>query len=215
MCHLLPATGFVWVWFGAIWCWGRSMTWTNLTWWSIAWRACRCIGRFSMQLVLGWDAIGIMGNWHQLTPVDGWRCLKRNMDMWSVCMYWEELTKKQHWSTSRTNVCQNDGMHEHIPYGVPCLLFFSCFFYIISHGGSVFPSFSMMSCVVEAIFILLPKTLLWLGVTRSGVHYLLETAGIMNVVVNAMALSFILNAPWISEDNMFGTNMEKIPTSQC
>ena len=76
-------------------------------------------------------------------------------DVWSgtwicdQCMYWEELTKKQHWSTSRTNVCQSDGMHEHIPYGVPCLLFFSCFFYIISHGGSVFPSFSMMSCVVE------------------------------------------------------------------
>lgn len=43
--------------------------------------------------------------------------------------------------------------------------------------------------------IVIPKTLLWLGVTRSGVHYLMETAGIMNVVVNAMALSFILNAP--------------------
>lgn len=45
----------------------------------------------------------------------------------------------------------------------------------------------------NAIFILVPKTLLWFGVTRSGVHYLMETAGIMNVVVNAMALSFILN----------------------
>ena len=46
----------------------------------------------------------------------------------------------------------------------------------------------------KAIFILLPKCLLWLGVTRSGVHYLMETAGIMDVVVNAMALSFVLNA---------------------
>lgn len=47
--------------------------------------------------------------------------------------------------------------------------------------------------VFNAIFILLPKNLLWLGVTRSGVHYLMETAGIVNVVVNAMALTFILN----------------------
>ena len=54
----------------------------------------------------------------------------------------------------------------------------------------------MASPVFEAIFILLPKNLLWLGVTRSGVHYLMETAGIVNVVVNAMALTFILNASW-------------------
>lgn len=66
----------------------------------------------------------------------------------------------------------------------------------------------------EAIFILVPKTLLWLGVTRSGVHYLMETAGIMNVVVNAMALSFILNAPWLSAAFCWGLSIRKIPTSQ-
>ena len=56
----------------------------------------------------------------------------------------------------------------------------------------------------EAIFILLPKNLLWLGVTRSGVHYLMETAGIVNVVVNAMALTFILNASW-NKDSLEST----------
>ncbi|CAE7593434.1 rnf111 [Symbiodinium natans] len=44
----------------------------------------------------------------------------------------------------------------------------------------------------NAFFILLPKCMLWLGLVRSGVHYLMETAGIMNTVVNAMALTFIL-----------------------
>lgn len=64
----------------------------------------------------------------------------------------------------------------------------------------------------EAIFILLPKNLLWLGVTRSGVHYLMETAGIVNVVVNAMALTFILNASWKKRftrlDKMFGRRLQ-------
>ena len=44
----------------------------------------------------------------------------------------------------------------------------------------------------EACFILLPKSLLWLGLVRSGVHYLMETAGIVDVIVNAMALTFVL-----------------------
>ncbi|OLP86737.1 E3 ubiquitin-protein ligase arkadia [Symbiodinium microadriaticum] len=44
----------------------------------------------------------------------------------------------------------------------------------------------------NACFILLPKILLWLALVRSGVHYLMETAGIVDVVVNAMALTFVL-----------------------
>ncbi|CAE7203613.1 rnf111 [Symbiodinium pilosum] len=46
--------------------------------------------------------------------------------------------------------------------------------------------------VFNACFILLPKSLLWLGLVRSGVHYLMETAGIVDVIVNAMALTFVL-----------------------
>jgi len=47
--------------------------------------------------------------------------------------------------------------------------------------------------LLNAIIILLPKTLLWIGVVRSGVHYLMETGDIIDVVVNGMALSFILS----------------------
>lgn len=46
--------------------------------------------------------------------------------------------------------------------------------------------------VINFAFIMLPKTLLWYALVKSGVHYLMETAGIVDVVVNAMALTFVL-----------------------
>jgi len=47
--------------------------------------------------------------------------------------------------------------------------------------------------VLNFIFILFPKLLLWLALVKSGVHYLMETAGIVDTVVNAMALTFVLD----------------------
>lgn len=41
-------------------------------------------------------------------------------------------------------------------------------------------------------FVVLPKFGLWLAVAKSGVHYLMETAGIVDMIVNAMALTFVL-----------------------
>lgn len=41
-------------------------------------------------------------------------------------------------------------------------------------------------------FVLLPKFALWLAVAKSGVHYLMETAGIVDLIVNSMALTFVL-----------------------
>eukprot|EP00440_Ansanella_granifera_P004891 gb/GFBE01005305.1/.p1 GENE.gb/GFBE01005305.1/~~gb/GFBE01005305.1/.p1 ORF type:complete len:377 (+),score=80.92 gb/GFBE01005305.1/:1-1131(+) len=46
--------------------------------------------------------------------------------------------------------------------------------------------------VINVCFILIPKSMLWLALVRSGVHYLMETAGIVDVIVNAMALTFVL-----------------------
>mmetsp|Transcript_40303 Transcript_40303/g.93415 ORF Transcript_40303/g.93415 Transcript_40303/m.93415 type:complete len:484 (+) Transcript_40303:33-1484(+) len=46
--------------------------------------------------------------------------------------------------------------------------------------------------LANVCFILLPKSVLWFGLARSGVHYLMETAGIMDVVINSMALTFVL-----------------------
>lgn len=44
----------------------------------------------------------------------------------------------------------------------------------------------------NVMFLVIPKFGLWLALSKSGVQYLMETAGIMNVVVNAMALTFVL-----------------------
>lgn len=46
--------------------------------------------------------------------------------------------------------------------------------------------------VVNVLFVLIPKLMIWLALVLSGVHYLMETADIVDVVVNAMALNFIL-----------------------
>jgi hypothetical protein len=47
--------------------------------------------------------------------------------------------------------------------------------------------------ITNFIIVLVPKCALWLALVSSGVHYLMETAGIMDVVVNAMALTFVLD----------------------
>ena len=47
--------------------------------------------------------------------------------------------------------------------------------------------------IFNFLFILLPKLALWLAVARSGVHYLMETAGIVDLIVNSMALAFVLD----------------------
>eukprot|EP00930_Biecheleria_cincta_P057379 TRINITY_DN43329_c0_g1_i1.p1 TRINITY_DN43329_c0_g1~~TRINITY_DN43329_c0_g1_i1.p1 ORF type:complete len:485 (-),score=80.04 TRINITY_DN43329_c0_g1_i1:106-1560(-) len=46
--------------------------------------------------------------------------------------------------------------------------------------------------LINVCFVLIPKFCLWLALVRSGVHYLMETAGIVDVIVNAMALTFVL-----------------------
>lgn len=47
--------------------------------------------------------------------------------------------------------------------------------------------------VLNFFIILVPKCALWVALVLSGVHYLMETAGIMDLVVNAMALTFVLD----------------------
>jgi len=56
--------------------------------------------------------------------------------------------------------------------------------------------------------VLVPKCALWLALVRSGVHYLMETAGIVDVIVNAMALTFVLEVDEMVF-NRFASGMTK------
>jgi len=47
--------------------------------------------------------------------------------------------------------------------------------------------------VLNFLVIWMPKFLLWLALAATGVHYLMETADIVDMVVNAMALTFVLD----------------------
>merc|ERR1712050_85811 len=47
--------------------------------------------------------------------------------------------------------------------------------------------------IFNVCIVLVPKCALWVALVCSGVHYLMESAGIMDVVVNAMALTFVLD----------------------
>lgn len=47
--------------------------------------------------------------------------------------------------------------------------------------------------VLNFFIVLVPKCAMWVALVCSGVHYLMESAGIMAVVVNAMALTFVLD----------------------
>jgi len=46
--------------------------------------------------------------------------------------------------------------------------------------------------VVNFVMVVVPKTLLWWGVVSTGVHFLMETANIVDLVVNTMSLSWLL-----------------------
>merc|ERR1712226_1337334 len=46
--------------------------------------------------------------------------------------------------------------------------------------------------VVNAIVVLLPKFLLWKLTIETGTFFLMETSGIADIIVNSVALSFIL-----------------------
>jgi len=41
--------------------------------------------------------------------------------------------------------------------------------------------------------VLLPKCFIWWVMARHGIHYLMETAGIIDVIVNSLALTFVLS----------------------
>jgi len=47
--------------------------------------------------------------------------------------------------------------------------------------------------VANVFLIFFPKFLLWLALAISGVHFLMETASITDMVINAMALTFVLD----------------------
>jgi len=47
--------------------------------------------------------------------------------------------------------------------------------------------------IANIVFVFLPKAFIWWSLSSSGFHFLMETAGIVDLVVNCMALTFILS----------------------
>jgi len=47
--------------------------------------------------------------------------------------------------------------------------------------------------VINVVFVFMPKCAIWWTLTSSGFHFLMETAGIVDLVVNCMALAFVLS----------------------
>lgn len=47
--------------------------------------------------------------------------------------------------------------------------------------------------IINTLCILVPKLFIWYAVASAGVRFLMETAGIIDLVVNAMALTFVLS----------------------
>jgi len=55
--------------------------------------------------------------------------------------------------------------------------------------GSMTPMWKL----INAIFVAAPKCLIWICLVSSGFHFLMETATITNLIINCMALTFVLN----------------------
>eukprot|EP00415_Alexandrium_ostenfeldii_P001349 UN1349 len=47
--------------------------------------------------------------------------------------------------------------------------------------------------LLNSVLVLLPKVLIWLMLVSTGFHFLMETSGIMDLVINCMALKFVLS----------------------
>merc|ERR1719329_1878448 len=47
--------------------------------------------------------------------------------------------------------------------------------------------------VINFVFVVFPKAMLWQFIVRTGMIFLIETASIQNTIVNSTALTFILN----------------------
>merc|ERR1712187_818145 len=50
----------------------------------------------------------------------------------------------------------------------------------------------MMWKILNLLIVVAPKVVLWFSLTSAGFHFLMETAGIVDVTINAMAMTFIL-----------------------
>jgi len=64
-----------------------------------------------------------------------------------------------------------------------------CELHMVKFGVAGMP---MMWKIANVCLVVLPKLLLWILLVFSGFHFLMETAGIVNVIMNSMALTFIL-----------------------
>jgi len=62
-----------------------------------------------------------------------------------------------------------------------------------------------MPCVwkaVNLIFVILPKIFLWKLTCQAGIHFLLDTSGIVDVISNSVALGFILSVDELVFENL-------------
>lgn len=64
--------------------------------------------------------------------------------------------------------------------------------------------------IANALLILVPKCALWVALVLAGFHYLMETAGIVDVIVNAMALAFVLEVDELVFERLGDTTTKHI-----
>jgi len=56
--------------------------------------------------------------------------------------------------------------------------------------------------VANFFFVLLPKVCIWFSLAKNGTHFLMESSEIVNTIVNAMALTFVLEVDEIMFDRL-------------
>ena len=67
--------------------------------------------------------------------------------------------------------------------------------------------------IINIFIVVIPKLVLWFCVVSVGTLLLLETSGIMDVIINSMSLTFILNIDEMIFDRLVTTATKHIVTS--
>lgn len=64
--------------------------------------------------------------------------------------------------------------------------------------------------VVNVVFVVVPEVMLWYLTSRAGVHFLLDTSGIVDVIANSVALGFILSVDELLFQNLTSQDTKDI-----
>jgi len=79
-----------------------------------------------------------------------------------------------------------------------------------SEVGVKLAGMSLFWKAVNFIFVLSPKILLWKLTCQAGIHFLLDTSGIVDVIANSVALGFILSVDELVYENLTSQDTKDI-----